>query len=98
MQRGLQVQYLAEELKLSTPAKLKIYVDANAAIGFARNNGGSSRMKHIDIREARVQQIRDKEKIKILKIAGTKNPADLFLKLLTNTAFGQTTAGLTCKP
>ena len=97
VQRGLQVQYLAEELKLSTPAKLKIYVDANAAIGFARNNGGTSRMKHIDIREAWVQQIRDKEKIEILKIAGTKNPADFFTKLLTNTAFDQATAGLTGK-
>ena len=97
VQRGLQVQYLAEELKLSTPARLQIYVDANAAIGFARNNGGTSRMKHIDIREAWVQQIRDKKQIQILKIAGTKNPADFFTKLLTNTAFDQATAGLTGK-
>ena len=54
-------------------------------------------MKHIGIREAWVQQIRDKEKIEVLKIAGTKNPADFFTKLLTNTAFDQATAGLTCK-
>ena len=79
---------------MSTPAKLKICVDANAAIGFAWNNGGTSRMKHIDIREAWVQQIRDKEKIENLKIAGTKNPADFFIKLLTNTVFDQAMAGL----
>ena len=91
------MQYLAEELRLSIRAKLKVCVDANAAIGFARNNCGTSRMKQIDIREAWVPQIRDKEKIEVFKIAGTKNPADFFTKLLINAAFDQATAGLTGK-
>ena len=54
-------------------------------------------MKHIDIRAAWVQQIRDKEQIKILKIAGTKNPADFFTKLMTNAEFARTSQGLSAK-
>ena len=97
IQRGLHTQYLAEELALHIEPTLPVYVDAAAAIGFARNNGGTSKMKHIDIRAAWVQQIRDKEQIKILKIAGTKNPADFFTKLLTNIEFDKASAGLASK-
>ena len=97
IQRGLHTQYLAEELALHIEPTLPVYVDAAAAIGFARNNGGTSKMKHIDIRAAWVQQIRDKEQIKILKIAGTKNPADFFTKLLTNIEFDRASAGLASK-
>ena len=95
IQRGLHTQYLAEELGLQLEPMLPIFVDANAAIGFARNNGGTSKMKHIDIRAAWVQQIRDKKQIQIQKIAGTKNPADFFTKLMTNVEFKRASAGLT---
>ena len=71
--RGLQVQYIAEELMLQTSSVLPVFVDAEAAIGFARNNGGGSKMKHIDIREQWVQSIRDKKQIKITKVPGKKN-------------------------
>ena len=54
-------------------------------------------MKHIDIRAAWVQQIRDKEQIQILKIAGTNNPADFSTKLMTNIEFNRASAGLTSK-
>ena len=97
IQRGLHTQYLAEELALHLEPTLPVYVDAAAAIGFARNNGGTSKMKHIDIRAAWVQQIRDKKQIKILKIAGTKNPADFFTKLMTNIEFDRASAGLASK-
>ena len=40
---------------------LPVFVDENAAIGFARNNGGTSTMKHIDIRAAWVQQGTDQD-------------------------------------
>ena len=48
----MQLQYIVEELRLKTPSKLEIHVDADAAIGYAKNNGGGTRMKHIAIREA----------------------------------------------
>ena len=95
--RGLQMQYIAEELMLYTPRMLPVFVDAEAAIGFARNNGGGSKMKHIDIREQWVQSIRDKAQIKITKVCGKKNPADFFTKLMTNAEFARTSQGLSAK-
>ena len=95
--RGLQMQYIAEELMLQTSSVLPVFVDAEAAIGFARNNGGGSKMKHIDIREQWVQSIRDKKQIKIAKVPGKKNPADFFTKLMTNAEFIRTSQGLSAK-
>ena len=92
--RGLQLQYIAEELHIQTPPSLAVYADADAAIGFAKHNGGATRMKHIDIREAWVQVIRDNKRITILKIAGSKNPADFFTKVMAKTEFDRASAGL----
>ena len=92
--RGLQLQHIAEELHIQTPPSLAVYADADAAIGFAKHNGGATRMKHIDIREAWVQEIRDNQKITILKIAGRKNPADFFTKVMAKTEFDRASAGL----
>jgi len=92
--RGLQMQYIAEELELDTPATLQIYADADAAIGFARNTGGNSKMKHIDIREQWVQDIRQQGRICINKIGTRSNPADFFTKLMVNSEFDRTSAGL----
>ena len=72
---------MAGELGLHLDKMLPVFVDTNAAIGFARNNGGTSKVKHIAVRAVWVQQIRDKEQIKILKVAGTKNPADFSTKV-----------------
>ena len=96
VQRGLQMQYIAEELGLETGAQLPLHVDATAAIGFARNNGGGSRMKHIDVREDWVQSIRDKKRIVIRKVDTKKNPADFFTKLFSQAEFDRVSAGLSC--
>ena len=94
VQRGLQIQYIAEELLIATPSVLHIWVDAEAAIGFARNNGGGTKMKHLDIRMQWVQEIRDKKKIKIHKVAGPHNRSDFFTKLMTKSEFKRTSEGL----
>jgi phosphotransferase system IIB component len=94
VQRGLQIQYIAEELMIATPSVLHIWVDAEAAIGFARNNGGGTKMKHLDIRMQWVQEIRDKKKIKIHKVAGPHNRSDFFTKLMTKSEFKRTSEGL----
>ena len=96
VQRGLQMQYIAKELGLNTAAKLSLNVDATAAIGFARNNGGGSRMKHIDVREDWVQSIRDKKWIVIQKIGTRENPADFLTKLFSQAEFDRIGAGLSC--
>ena len=96
VQRGLQMQYIAEELGLVTAGQLHLSVDATAAIGFARNNGGGSRMKHVDVREDWVQSIRDKKQITISKVGTKENPADFFTKLFTQSEFDRVGAGLSC--
>lgn len=92
--RGLQTQYLAEELQIPTSPQLRIWVDSSAAIGFARNNGGGSKMKHLDVRKEWIQQIRDKEQITISKIDGEHNPADFFTKIMGPTDFEKKSRGL----
>ena len=90
------MQYIAEELGLVTAGQLHLSVDATAAIGFARNNGGGSRMKHVDVREDWVQSIRDKKQITISKVGTKENPADFFTKLFTQSEFDRVGAGLSC--
>ena len=49
VQKGLQLQHIAQELGIQTPEQLQTYCDAEAAIGFAKKNGGGSKMKHLDV-------------------------------------------------
>ena len=51
-------------------------------------------MKHLDIRMQWVQEIRDKKKIKIHKVAGPHNRSDFFTKLMTKSEFKRTSEGL----
>ena len=52
-------------------------------MGFAANVGKVGRMRHIDVREAWVQQMRNKKIAQIEKVPGTENRADGFTKLLS---------------
>ena len=92
--RGLELQYVADELGISTPTRLNAYTDATAAIGFAKNNGGATRMRHIDVREGWVQQIRNRKNLSIHKILGTDNPSDFFTKIMAKTEFARTSINL----
>ena len=56
-------------------------VDSQAVIGFARNNGGTGRMKHLDIREKWVQLLRLRNRFTLEHVPGTKNKADFFTKI-----------------
>ena len=92
--RGLELQYVADELGISTPTRLNVYTDATAAIGFAKNNGGATRMRHIDVREGWVHQIRNRKNLNIHKVLGTDNPSDFFTKIMAKTEFARTSAKL----
>ena len=59
--RGLHLTYVCEELHIDVPRPITIDIDASAAIGFLNNTGSGGKMKHIDIRESWVQQLRDRE-------------------------------------
>ena len=43
-------------------------------------------MKHIDIRAAWVQQLRNADKVKLVQVAGANNEADYFTKILPRPA------------
>ena len=83
---GKHLVHLCQELGIVFPNPMVVCTDSTGAIGFARNNGGTSRMKHIDIREAWVQQLREKKELEIKHIPGTENPADFFTKILPRPA------------
>ena len=47
----------------------------------------SSRMKYIDLREAWVQQLRDRKLCEFDRVPGAKNVADFFTKVLDRVKF-----------
>ena len=76
------------------PEQIPIKVDAGAAIGFITNTCSIGRMKHIDLRESWVEQLRSKGKFNWVKVPGTANRADVFTKILTGISFERGTEGL----
>ena len=67
-QRALKLLYIAQELGITDDTKVRLFTDASAAMGFGTNNSGSTTMKHIDIREGWVQELRDRKKLELMKI------------------------------
>ena len=65
-----------------------------AAIGFITNTCSIGRMKHIDLRESWVEQLRRKGCIKWIKVPGTANRADTFTKILQGAEFEKGNAEL----
>ena len=84
---ALHGNYVAEEIGLPVDSMVHINIDAGAALGFINNTASVGRMKHIDMRDGWVQQLRDHSKVKFHKIAGTDNDADFFTKVLPIPAF-----------
>ena len=91
---GLHTKYVLEEIQAPEPETIPIYIDAGAAIGFITNTCSVGRMKHIDLRETWVEQLRKKGRIQWIKVPGTANRADTFTKILQGAEFARSTAGL----
>ena len=82
LSEALHLRFVAEELEIPLSEKIIIGVDAGAALGFIKNTSTcSSNLKHINLRLAWVQQIRDRSLVEFVKIPGVDNPADLFTKV-----------------
>jgi hypothetical protein len=80
--RALHFTFVSEELNIAVPRPIVVDLDASAALGFLHNTGGGGKMKHIDIREGWVQQIRDKGTVTFNKVDGKLIPANFMTKLL----------------
>ena len=64
-------------------ASVKVYVDANAAIGMIMRDGLSG-VRHIDTQYLWIQEAVKEKRLQVLKVDGSKNPADLFTKPLSS--------------
>ena len=86
---AVHLKWICQELEIPVFDKVPIYCDATAAMSFASNLGGTSqsKLKHIDLRRAFVEQLRDTSEIEVLKILGTENPANFFTKVLSGAEF-----------
>ena len=87
--RALHISYIAEELGIPVEHPLEIQIDANAALGFLNNTGGPSKMKHLDIRKDWIQQIRDRDLVKFVKVPTKDNKADFMTKLQNRVEFNR---------
>ena len=56
-------------------------------MAIAFSNGGTSKMRHIDARLAWVQSLRDKDVVRLIKVAGAENPADFYTKVMPAVEF-----------
>ena len=60
---------------------------SSMAIGKIQGPRGSGKMKHLDLRDAWIQRLRNKKIVDIVKVLGTENGADFLTKLLSRAEF-----------
>ena len=74
---------LASELGFSNLTKIiTLGTDSSAAKSFASRRG-LDRMRHLQVRDLWLQKEVADGKVRVIKIKGTENPADLMTKILT---------------
>ena len=74
---GLGMLRLFQDLGIT--AKARLHVDASAAIGIVQRQG-VGKVRHLDVHTLWLQERQARKHFELLKIKGTKNPADLFTK------------------
>ena len=79
------VKFIAEEFGIDCSERINLQTDASVAISFS--DGGGGKMKHIDARLAWVQELRDKDIVRLIKVPGADNPADFYTKILPSAEF-----------
>ena len=60
-----------------------LYSDSQSAIHLARNSAFHSRTKHIGLRYHFIRSLLEDEVLNLVKIEGSKNPADMLTKPVT---------------
>ena len=84
----LHLSYIWEETGSEPmPKPLEMRCDATVAISFSKGTSGKSRMKHIDCRQAWVNQVRDVKLAKAVDVDTKDNWSDIFTKLMRGTPF-----------
>jgi hypothetical protein len=88
------LKFVCEEINIPVSEKVPIYIDAGAAIGFITNTCSIGRMKHIDLRESWVEQLRRKDHLQWVQTPGPDNRSDTFTKIRTGSDFTKGVEGL----
>ena len=74
---------LGYKQSLPTP----IVQDNNACIFLVKGSGMYNRAKHIDTRIYRIKDLSESGEVKLYKVAGENQPADIFTKSLPRAVF-----------
>ena len=81
----MHFKFVCEEIEIPVPKKVEIEIDATACEGFINNTGTIGQMKHIDLRQAWVQDLRNRDHLDIVRRDGSSNKADFFTKIIMGT-------------
>lgn len=96
LREGLHLMHISEELGiLPAGSRLRVYCDSNAALGFSENNGNTTQMKHVDIRQDWVRECRDRTESDLFRVDGKCDGADHFSKIMGRAEFERTSKGNT---
>jgi hypothetical protein len=78
--------WIAEEMDIIVKWPMEIFVDNSSGISFQQSTNPNTKLRGIyDMREAWVQELRNKFKVKAVKVHTDKNLADMFTKCLAAT-------------
>jgi len=82
--------WIAEEMGIHIEWPGRIFVDNAAGVSFQHGTNPNSQLKGIfDLREQWVKELRDKRRVKAVKISTDKNVADMMTKCLTATVMNK---------
>ena len=79
---ALFVRSLVEESKLFQKANLCIFTDSNVGKSIASRFGASRKTKHVELRYLYVQELVASGMVRVKKVLGTLNPADILTKYI----------------
>ena len=71
---------LAEESKLFQKTNLSVFADSNVGKSIVSRFGASRKTKHVELRFLYVQELVASGMIRVRKVLGTLNPADILTK------------------
>ena len=77
---ALFIKSLVEESAIFQRANLCVFADSNVGKSIASRFGASRKTKHVELRFLYVQELISSGMVRIKKILGTLNPADILTK------------------
>ena len=86
---GCELLYVVEILKQMgfRVAKPLLYSDSSSALKVAFRNGGGGRLRHLELKQLVLQHWVSLHRLGLVKVDGTRNPADFLTKTTTVEAF-----------